>query len=246
MKANAACLFRQSVGKARPKWIGKPPAALRADNDLGGMLAPCKFQNFRDEVIARNVTRLSSQLLGKAKGLIDPPQAILIHGLLVVSRHADDGPGSVETGGETACHPHHLVGQRVSTDTNQQPLASRPRAFDGVLTQIVDHLIVHPVCCAAKGEFAKRCQIAEAEKAVGGAPGVRQIDLAFLQPLDEFARRKVNQHHIVGTLQHRVRHPFTNGDTGNLRDEIGKAFKMLDIERRPDIDPAEISSSISW
>ena len=89
--------------------------------------------------------------------------------------------------------------KRIGADADQQPLGGLPRAFDGVLLQIVDHLVVDAVGGAAQRHLAQRRQIAEAEEAVGRAPGVlRQIDLAFLQPLDEFGGRQIDQQHVVG------------------------------------------------
>ncbi len=36
--------------------------------------------------------------------------------------------------------------------------------------------------------------------------GLRQIDLAFVQALDQFVGGDVDQHHVVGALEHPVRH----------------------------------------
>ena len=38
------------------------------------------------------------------------------------------------------------------------------------------------------------------------------------------------------SLQHAVGHGLAHGDAGDARDDVGEAFEMLDVERRPDVD----------
>ena len=66
--------------------------------------------------------------------------------------------------------------------------------------------------------------------------GLRQIDLAVLQALDQFFRSEVDEDDVVGVAQHGVRHRLAHDDAGDARDDVGEAFEMLDVERRPDID----------
>ena len=65
----------------------------------------------------------------------------------------------------------------------------------------------------------------------------RQIDLAFMQALDQFVGGDVDQHHVVGALEHPVRHGLAHGHAGDAADHFGEAFDMLDIERRPHVQP---------
>ena len=70
----------------------------------------------------------------------------------------------------------------------------------------------------------------------GALRGFRNIDLAFLQPLEQFVRRDVDEDDIRRMLQDAVGHGLAHGDAGDARDDIGQTFEMLDIERRPDVD----------
>ncbi len=65
---------------------------------------------------------------------------------------------------------------------------------------------------------------------------LRHIDLAFVQALDQFVRGDVDQDHVVGALQHPVRHGLAHEHAGDPADHFGQAFEMLDIERRPHVE----------
>ena len=92
-----------------------------------------------------------------------------------------------------------LLGQFVRPDTDQESLASRPRAFDGTLAQEIDHLVIDPIGGAAQRQFAQRRQVRRLEEAIGGALGIgRQIDLALVETGDQFSRRQIDQQHLVG------------------------------------------------
>ena len=63
-----------------------------------------------------------------------------------------------------------------------------------------------------------------------------QIDLAFLQPLQQLVRGQIDQLDFIGALQHRVGHGLPYRDAGDLRDHIVEAFDVLDVDRGIDID----------
>ncbi len=65
---------------------------------------------------------------------------------------------------------------------------------------------------------------------------LRQIDLALLQPSDQLLGGDVDEYEIVGVAQHRVGHRFAHDDAGHFGDDVGEALKMLDVERRPNVD----------
>ena len=88
-----------------------------------------------------------------------------------------------------------------------------------------------------KRELAQRGQIAGGEEILGRAPRrLGHIDLALLQALDELVGRDVDEHDVVGLLEHPVGHGLAHGDAGDARDDVGEAFEMLDVERGPDVD----------
>ncbi len=58
----------------------------------------------------------------------------------------------------------------------------------------------------------------------------------MVQPLDQFGRRQVDEQHVIGTAENRVGHPLAHRNAGDLGNDIGQAFQMLDVECRPDVD----------
>ena len=62
------------------------------------------------------------------------------------------------------------------------------------------------------------------------------IDLALSQPLDEVLGRQIDEHDFVGLFQDFVGHRLPDGDAGDAGDDIGQAFEVLYVQRRPDVD----------
>src|SRR5579872_6843207 len=62
------------------------------------------------------------------------------------------------------------------------------------------------------------------------------IDLAFLQPLDQVVGRQINQLDAVGAVEYRIRHGFTHPHMRDLRDDVVEAFDVLDVDCGIDVD----------
>ena len=132
---------------------------------------------------------------------------------------------------------HQAGGARVLADADQDPLAGRPRARDGMRLHVGEELLVDPLGGAAEGELAERGQIARRE-VVRQRPRrlLGDIDLAFLQPLDEVVRRQVDELDGVGAVEDGVGHGLAHADAGDLRDDVVEALDVLDVEGGIDVD----------
>ena len=64
----------------------------------------------------------------------------------------------------------------------------------------------------------------------------RGVDLAFAKALLQRFRGHINEHHLIGELEHTVGDPFAHHDAGQFRHQIVEAFQVLNVERRIDID----------
>ena len=180
--------------------------------------------------------RLAAEALGEAEYLGELIGALGVAGL-ADGLDRDRGPVRVEAGRELACAPDHTLGNLVRSDAGEQPLGGRPRTFDRLLSEVVDHLVVDPVRRAAQRQLAQRGQVAGGEEILGRPPRrLRHIHLAFVQALNELVRGKVDQDDVVRFLQDAVGNSLAHGDAGNARDDVGKALEMLDVERRPHVD----------
>ena len=60
-----------------------------------------------------------------------------------------------------------------------------------------------------------------------------------MKPGQEVFGRNVHQFEFVGHFEHPVRDGLPHDDPGDLSDHIIQAFNVLDVERRPDIDPGD-------
>jgi hypothetical protein len=65
---------------------------------------------------------------------------------------------------------------------------------------------------------------------------VRDVDLAFLESLQQFIGRQVDDGHLVGVIEdgvgNRLPHPYSR----DLSDDVVQAFQMLDVDRGEDVD----------
>jgi hypothetical protein len=52
---------------------------------------------------------------------------------------------------------------------------------------------------------------------------LRQIDLAFLEALQQLVRRQVDQHHFVGRVEDVVGYGLPDADAGDAADDIVEA-----------------------
>ena len=225
-------LFRQRTPEQAPPEPGTRPA----EDDLGHVLAAGEAQDFGRIVAALQPHRVAAEPLREREGLGD---LVRLPGVRLLDDRLDGDrrPGGVEGGGELGGASHHALGHFVRADAGEQALRGGPRALDRLLAQIVDHLVVDPVGRAAEREFAQRGQVAGGEEILGRAPRrLGHIDLALVQALNELVRRDVDQDDVGRLLKHAVGHRLAHDDAGDARDDVGEAFEMLDVERRPYVD----------
>ena len=62
------------------------------------------------------------------------------------------------------------------------------------------------------------------------------VDLAVLEPLEEFVRGKVYQLDLVRLLEDGVGHRLAHLDAGDLGDHVVEALQVLDVHRGVDVD----------
>jgi hypothetical protein len=111
------------------------------------------------------------------------------------------------------------------------------RSCVGIRCHVFAHLRIHPVGGRAHGKFAERGQVALHEEGpqrprrlVGG------VDLALLQPVDQFVGRQVDQLDLVGHLQHAIGHRLAHAHAGDAGHRLVQGLDVLDVQRGVDID----------
>ena len=151
----------------------------------------------------------------------------------------DRGPGRVQPVGEALGVAHEARGARVLADADEDALARRPGAGNGVGLHVGEQLLVDALGGAAQRQLAQRGEIAGREIMLQRALGLlRHIDLAVLQPLDQVVGREVDQLDGVGAVEHGIRHRLAHAHMGDLGDDVVEALDVLDVDGGVDVDAA--------
>ena len=128
---------------------------------------------------------------------------------------------------------------RVFADADEDAFAGGPGPGDRIGLHVVEKLLVDALGGAPQRELAQRRQISRREIMLQRPLGLLgNIDLAFLQPLDEIVRRQVDQFDGVGAVEYRIRHGLAHPHMRDLRDHVVEAFDVLDVDGGIDIDAA--------
>ena len=150
----------------------------------------------------------------------------------------DRDPLSLHAVRETRRFTHETRAVGARADRDEQPVLRFPHGRDGALLAIRPHLSVHAVRRAAEREFAERDDVPLPEEVMRGAcRDIREIDLPFVQPLQEFVRRNIDKPHFPGFIKNPVRHGLADRDPGDAGHHVIQALEMLDIKRGVYIDP---------
>ena len=100
-----------------------------------------------------------------------------------------------------------------------------------------EQLLVDALGGAAQGELAQCGEIAGREIMRQRALGLlRDVDLAFLEALDEIVGRQIDQLDGVGAVEDRVRDSLADAHAGDLRHHVVEALDVLDVDRGVDVD----------
>ena len=90
---------------------------------------------------------------------------------------------------------------------------------------------------AAQGQFPQGQQVAFAEETLHRVLGLlRDVDLAFLQALQQLLGRDVHQLDLVGPLEQGVRDVLPHQHPGDLGHSVLEAFQVLHVHRGEHVD----------
>lgn len=128
-----------------------PAGTLRcADDDLGDVFLLGETQDFVNEIAALDAPGFCTKPLRQPKQLFDPGLVAGIFIRLVGLFQRDDQPAGIHPRREIAGGAHHFFRERIRADTDKQPLTRAPRSFNGILFEVIDHLVIDPVGGASR------------------------------------------------------------------------------------------------
>ena len=216
----------------------EPARALGlADDDMGDVVGLRVAGHILGDASAGNGDGLAAEFLGKPETVGDAVAIALVETLVARGFDEKRGPGAVQPVGQPLGIANQGGTGRILADANQHPLARGPRAADGMRLHVGQHLLVDALGGAPERQFAQRGQIAGLKIMADGARGLfGDIDLAFLETLNQVVGRKIDDLDIVGPVEHAVGHGLAHADAGDLRHHVVEAFDVLDVERGEDVD----------
>src|SRR5262249_23759188 len=134
---------------------------------------------------------------------------------------------------------YQACGTWVLTDANQDALADRPGSRNSAGLHLVQQLLVHTIRGSAKRQFPKCRKIRSREKVLQRPLGLfRYVYLPFFEPLDQIVGREINQFDSIGPIESAVGHSLAHADVRDLSHDVIKAFDVLYVDSRVDIDAA--------
>ena len=151
--------------------------------------------------------------------------------------HIHHGPFGVQRRGEAAPGADQLFRGRAGGDAYQEALSRLPYFANALVFAVIPHLLFDALRGAAQAQLAQRDQIALAEEIADRALGLlRQIDLAFPEPLEQLVRRKIDELDLVGLVKDGIGNGLGNLNLGDAGDDVLEAFQMLHVDRGVDVD----------
>ncbi len=229
-----------SLGHALCQGPRPRPHALRLaapGDDLGAIVRARVFDDERHRVLARQDRRLRAELVGELDRAQDALALRRREALQGGRLDVDGGPLDTELGGEARGAPHEVVASGARTDAAQERRLGLPDPIDRLVGAIGLDVVLDAVRGAAQRELAQRHQVALAEEVARRALDLLgNVHLAGLEAGEQIVGGDVDQHHLVGIVEERVRNGFPDRDAGDAADDVVQAFEMLDVERREDVD----------
>ncbi len=224
--------------RAAPEF--EPPGTRRlADDDLGHIIGLREANDVVGDAApdAGNGERLAAERLRQSQR-IGEPVALLVGQLQAAPRlDAEGGPGRVQPVRQPLGVAHEPRRPRILADADQNTLARRPGAGDGVGLHVRQQLFVDALGGPPQRQLAQRGQIARREIMLERPLGLfGDVDLALFQPLNQIVRREVDQFDRVRAVEHRIRHGLAHPHMRDLRDHVVEALDMLDVDGGVDVD----------
>ena len=216
----------------------EPARAPRlADHDPRGVARAREGQDLLDHRTARHRHHLGAELGGQPHRLGEVGVLGLRQGGVTVGLDIERDQLGLEPVGGALGGAHGVGGTGAGIEADDHALAGRPRAGDGVLAHVAQHLVVDPLGGAPQRQLAQRREVARREIVAQRALRLlADIDLALAQPRHQVGRREVDQLDLVGGVDDAVGHGLAHADAGDARDHVVQALDVLDVQGRVDVD----------
>ncbi len=212
------------------------PGAGATDDDVRGVLAPGEAEDGLRQIVADRALDVGAEVAGERQRLFDPSAVGFVR-QVVRALDEERDPRRIHLIRHALRRANHRPRQLVRTDEGEDALAGGPRPLDARRAHPLGQVVVDRLRGPAERQFPQRRQVLRLEEGFDRAlGGILDVDLAVGEPLQELVGRQIDDHDLVGVLEHRVRNGFAHAHAGDLQDDVVEAFEMLHVERGPDLD----------
>ena len=210
-----------------------PPTILcLADDYLGDVVLGRVFRHGRGHGITTNGHSFGSHALRQSQVIQHPVPFFGRQSNVVGRLDVDSKPFGIQLRSQHPGSAHQSGTLGVGADAHQNAFRRRPRAAYGVGLHVGPQSVIDTDRSRAHSQLSQRNEIAFAEEA-GGSPRrlIGNIDLAFLQPLQQLIGRQIDEFDLCCLVNYAVRDRFMHPDTRYLHHYVAQTLNMLDIER---------------
>ena len=211
------------------------PARSRrfADDDLGDVVGVREADHVVGDapVAARDGDRLAAERFGEPQRVGDAVALLLGELQAAPCLDVERGPRRMQPIGQPLGVAHKARGARILADADQNALARRPGPGMACACIWVSNCSSTRSAVRRSASSRKRRQVAGRKEMLERALGLLgDVDLAFLQALDQIVGREVDELDGVGAVEDRIRHGLAHAHVRDLGDDVVQALDVLDVD----------------
>ncbi len=196
--------LEQALGDRATEGARERPLARAPDQDRRDALTRGVGEELLGDVGATQRDGLAAQPLGELEGGVER-RAI---GARAAGVDVGDRPGRLAPLGEAPRDAHQILGLVVAVDGDQDPPPERHAARHAARGQVLAQVGVDAIGRGLHRQLAQRRQVRGREVAIERRlRALGDVDLALAQPLDQLARRQVDEHDVGQAVEEGVGNP---------------------------------------
>ena len=215
VQADIAARAQQIAHHRAVEQLEPPRARGFADDHLGDVVGLRKGDHVvGDAAIAAGIVTGSPPSAWASRKRIGDAVTLLLGQLQTALRlDIERRPRRMQAVGEALGVAHQPGGARVLADADEQTIAGGPWPRDGPRLHLGEQLLVDALGGAAQRQLAKRRQVGRREEVLERPLGLLgDVDLAFLEALDQVVGGDVDELDGVGAIEDRVGHGLADAD----------------------------------
>ncbi|MNF39079.1 hypothetical protein D3C84_200430 [compost metagenome] len=228
----AAALAQQALDHAAGEAGAQQPRPTGADQQHVGAALDGVLDQGVAHIRGAQVDHFAAEVLGQLLGRLQVPTRGLVEYRAGIHMH--QAPGQLPPLRQSAGVAHQVFGLLVAVDPDQQAAEHRRRTLAALAIAALQ-VGIDPRRGKLQRQFTQRGEPGQAGKDLVRRL-LRQLELARAPPLQQFARRQVDEHQLVGLLHHPVGNRLVDAQAGELHHLTVETLQVLHVEGGVDVD----------